>query len=145
MAIHVNENGTIKEIGTKINGFKIDEVDLLWDNHLIPKKISNSAILNNLNKYRFLIIFCNYSAQARNGTAEGSGFNCYDLDYVRQSGHFDDNNPKLGMIYTDSSVRVGSIKPAKDENGIESFEIMSCNDYNDTLITAIGIACSTTE
>lgn len=96
MAINVNENGTIKEIGTKISGFTIDDVDLLWDNHLIPAGNPTSAgdLLSNLNKYRFLIILYNYPSQIYKGTNGGSGFNCYDLEQIRQSGFFN---------YTDSS------------------------------------------
>lgn len=148
MAINVNENGTIKEIGTKISGFTIDDVDLLWDNHLIPAGNPSLAgeILSNLNKYRFLIVLYNYPVQIYKGTRGGSGFNCYDLEQIRQSGFFNYTESSFVALSAICGVQsILNVTAIKDENGIESFKIPPDNSSHGALVTAFGIACSITE
>ena len=141
MAINVNENGTIKEIGTKISGFTIDEVDLLWDSYLVNR--GHPATLSQLEKYRFLIFLGADPEQGRNYSDVFIESCIIDMNIIRQCSCVYDSTRTLELGVSNPHGAHTYAKLTKTDSAESlNFHIYGSDTW---LVTAFGIACSTTE
>lgn len=136
MAISVNEDGNLKDLNLKTNGFRIDSIEMFrytLESHSSPQSFNTSKPLGS---YRFIIGTIAYTPEFKN---KNSGNQCpligivypeyiYNLDTYGTTG-------KPGAMYIGNNTQTVYIQVASLESNVVTVGAMS---YSNVLYPKIG-------